>query len=179
MTALEKHRPAVATVLDWEHHGQLDEVLSWAEEAARHVTRAVLVVPKVPGLVGLLPRTVGGKEVFLAYSVPTSYGGSPLGLWELAGWPVHLLGGSPQKQMDIYRHIRGICRVESVDGNMAHQQAHRGRYWRRKPGPKGHWEQLQETGDTRTRGANLEAFRLSLANIQEAWVSLAAREGSG
>lgn len=169
MRALALHRPALATVLDWEREEQLPEVLGWAEEAAQHAREAVLVVPKVPGGVGLLPRSVGGKRVVLAYSVPTSYGGSPLGLWEYAGWPVHLLGGSPQKQLEVWFYLRGICDVASADGNMAHQQAHRCRWWSRAKGAKGHWRQLSEAGDDRTEGANLAAFRLSLVEIKAAW----------
>ncbi len=170
MRALATHRPAVATVLDWERPEQLPEVMSWAEEAAQHVRESVLLVAKVPGAVGLLPRTVGGKRLVLAYSVPTSYGASPLGLWELAGWPVHLLGGSPQRQLTLWSYLKGICDVVSADGNMAHQQAHRCRFWSPVATRKGRWVQLSETGDDRTEGANLEAFRRSLVAIRAAWM---------
>lgn len=167
MRALEKHRPALATVLDWEREEQLPEVLEWAEEAAAHVTEAVLLIPKVVGGVPSLPRLVGGKPVWLAYSVPTSHGGSPLPLWELSGWPVHLLGGSPQEQM----RIAGMAclDVRSVDGNMAAMQARKGRTWRRQTGPKGHWWQLKELGDERADGVPAECFRRSLAEIKSAW----------
>lgn len=164
MAALAEHRPAVATVLDWEEEGQLREVLSWAEEAATYVAR-VVVIPKVCGLLGDVPDRVGGAEVVLGYSVPTSYGGSPVPLWEFGRRPVHLLGGSPHKQL----YLAGYLNVVSADGNMAHQQAHRCRYWRRSSGPKGRWEQLAKTGDRRSDGANLAAFSLSLTNILAAW----------
>ncbi len=171
MTALAKHRPAVATVLDWEAPEQLNEVLSWAEEAAEHVTESVVLIPKVSGQVGLLPRSIGGKRVVLGYSVPTSYGASPLLLWELAGWPVHLLGGQPHKQMDVYRYLRGIADVVSADGNAACQQCHRGRFWLREKSPqvRSHWWQLREAGDERCEDVNLECLRRSLANIRQAW----------
>jgi hypothetical protein len=165
MLALARHRPAVATVLDWEEEEQLLEVLSWAEEAAGHVREAVVLIPKVPGGVPCLPRIIRGKRVVLGYSVPTSYGGSPLGLWEFRGWPVHLLGGSPQRQLE----IAGYLDVVSADGSMAQQQACRCRCWRRRPGPKGHWEQLSAAGDGRTENAHREAFRRSLDAIREAW----------
>lgn len=164
MRALGTHRPEVATVLDWEQEEQLSEVLSWAEEAARYVAR-VVVIPKVPGLLGLVPERVGGAKVVLGYSVPTSYGASPVPLWEFGRRPVHLLGGSPQRQLDLARYLN----VVSADGSMAQQQACRGRYWRHRPGPKGHWEQLRETGDNRTEGVHLECFRRSLEAIREAW----------
>lgn len=38
MIALAQHRPALATVLDWEREDQLPEVLDWAEEASQYVT---------------------------------------------------------------------------------------------------------------------------------------------
>lgn len=172
MRALAEHRPTVATVLDWEREEQLPEVLSWAEEAAQEVEESVLIVPKVPGGVPLLPRKVGGKRVVLAYSVPTSYGASPLGLWEFAGWPVHLLGGSPQRQMELWGYLSACAGVVSADGNMAHQQAHRCRFWSAVKTEKGRWAQLSTTGDARRVGANLEAFRLSLRNVRDAWGAL-------
>ena len=159
----------MATVLDWERDEQLPEVLSWAEEASQHVRESVLIVVKVVGGVERLPRVVNGRRVVLAYSVPTSYGGSPLAIWEFAGWPVHLLGGSPQKQLRLYGYFSVQSDVVSADGNMAHQQAHRCRFWSRRKTAKGHWVQLAEAGDDRAEGANLAAFRRSLANIRVAW----------
>lgn len=172
MAALKAHRPAVASVLDWEREGQLGEVLAWAEEAAACVTEAVVVIPKVVGGIPDVPPAVGGRRVILGYSVPTSYGGSPVPLWEHAGRPVHLLGGSPQEQMRLWYAFGGVgCEVVSADGNMAAQQARKGRYWSRTPGPKGHWRQLSECGDDRRDGVPLECFRRSLAAIREAWAS--------
>lgn len=164
MAALARHRPAVATVLDWEAEGQEAEVLAWAQEAARHAGRLV-VVPKVPGTLGRIPASVGGADVVLGYSVPTSYGSSPVPLWEFGRRPVHLLGGSPHRQMELARYLN----VVSADGNMAHQQAHRCRYWSPVRTRKGRWAQLAGAGDLRDRGANLEAFRRSLAAVREAW----------
>lgn len=172
MKALAYHRPCMATVIDWEQEEQLPDVLSWAEEAAQHVGESVLIVPKVPGCIGQLPRAIGDKRIVLAYSVPTSYGGSPLHLLELADWPVHLLGGSPHRQMELYRYLRCCSEVVSVDGNMTGQQARRGRFWRSKKGTKGHWVQLSESGDYRERGVDLECFRLSLEGIKNAWRSI-------
>ena len=169
MRALERHRPAMATVLDLERPDQLSEVLSWAEEAAAHVTRAVVVIPKVPGIVADLPREVGGKPVVLGYSVPTRYGGTPCPIWEFRDWPVHLLGGSPQAQLRLAGYLP---RLVSADGNMAHQQAHRCRFWApRHRDYDDRWVPLSKAGDNRREGANLECFRRSLAAIREAWLS--------
>ena len=165
MRALELHRPAMATVIDWEYPEQLPEVLGWAEEAAEMVGESVVIVPKVPGEVYRVPGSVGGKPAILGFSVPTSYGGSCCWLGEFGRRPVHLLGGSPQAQMRLACYLN----VVSADGNMAGQQARRGRFWRRRKGSRGHWVQLSEVGDMRTREADLEAFRRSLEEIREAW----------
>lgn len=168
MNCLAKYRPAIATVLDWEEEQQLSEVLCWAEEAADYVTEAVLVVLKVPGGVSRLPRRIGGKEVWLAYSVPTSYGGSPVPLWEFSGWPVHLLGGSPQSQRDCWRYLAGIADVRSIDGNMAKKMAtSRCCYWTRNTSRRwGHWQPITREVDC---NAPDECVRRSVANIAEAW----------
>jgi hypothetical protein len=165
MAALADHRPAVATVLDLERLDQLGEVLSWAEEAAQFVGR-VVIVPKASGVIDDVPRRVGAADVVLGYSVPTSYGGTDVPLWEFAGRPVHLLGGSPQAQLC----LAGYLDVVSLDGGMAAQQACRCRLWAPRYRPLGRWVQLRDTGDGRKEGAPLECFRLSLAAIRAAWV---------
>lgn len=166
IAALAEHRPAVATVLDWEHPEQWPEVVAWAEEAAAHVER-VIVIPKVPGLVGRVPTEIGGRPVVLGFSVPTSYGGTPCGVWEFERRPVHLLGGSPHAQMELARYLN----VVSADGNMAAQQARKGRTWVRRRGPKGHWHQLSDLGDNRSAGVPAECFRRSLDAIRVAWAN--------
>jgi len=172
MAALAQHRPHMATVLDWERGGQLDEVLSWAEEAAQYCER-VLIIPKVHSGIDRLPRQLGGKEIVLAFSIPTKYGGTEVPIWEFSGWPIHLLGGSPQAQMHYARHLNAIADVVSADGNMANKMAHFCRFWRAKPGRKGHWVQLAEVGDANFgKDSNREAFRRSCENIMAAWRNL-------
>lgn len=167
--ALSEHRPVMATVLDLERETQLPEVLSWAEEAACYCER-ILIIPKYSGAIDSLPRQIGRASVVLAFSIPTRYGGTEVPIWEFAGWPVHLLGGSPQAQMHYAAHLNAIADVVSVDGNMHCLQAQSCRFWSKEKGPKGHWIQLSEMGDTdRSPGANLRAFRRSCQNIIEAW----------
>lgn len=169
MAALAEHRPQMATVLDLEHPEQHAEVLSWAEEAAQYAAQ-VLIIPKYFGAIDSLPRQINGKDVVLAFSVPTRFGGTQVPLWEFAGWPVHLLGGSPQAQMKYAAHLNAIADVVSADGNMANKMAHYCRFWRAKPGPKGHWMQLAEVGEGDWgAGSNTEAFRRSCENIINAW----------
>jgi hypothetical protein len=116
MRSLAVHRPVMATVLDWERSEQLGEVLDWGEEASRFVDQ-IVIIPKVINEVWRLPRYIGGKRVVLAYSVPTAYGGTQVPSWDFAGWPVHILGGTPHKQMEVYRYLRHTCEIVSVDGN--------------------------------------------------------------
>lgn len=170
MALLSRYRPRLATVLDWEWEEQLPEVLSWAEEAAQYTSEAVLVVPKIPGTVRAIPGRIAGVEVRLAYSVPTSHGGSPLFLSEFFGRTVHLLGGSPQKQYELWTYLRANCEVRSLDGNMAKKMAtSRCCYWQREKGPKGHWLALDGfTGDGHT-----ECVRRSCLAVMQAWKSWA------
>lgn len=167
MAALAQHRPAMATVLDLERPEQHDEVLGWAEDAAVYV-RQVLVIPKYSGAIDALPRSIGGADVILAYSVPTAYSGTEVPIWEFSGWPVHLLGGSPHAQMCLTRYLD----VVSADGNMANKMAHRGRFWSAEKGPKGHWRNLHEIGIDLPIDNNQEAFRRSCSNIMAAWRTL-------
>jgi hypothetical protein len=199
MAALARHRPVAATVLDLERPEQLGEVLSWAEEAAQLVREAVVVIPKFRGAIAQLPRQIGGKRMVLGLSVPTGFGGIPhdLDLTEFAGWRVHLLGGSPHLQIAYWCALSGtpppewlsrnarrlaqryapfgaLAEVVSADGNMAQDQAGSCRFWSPWRGPKGHWWQLAQAGDTdRARGARARALERSCATIVATWQALA------
>lgn len=161
---LAKHRPHMASVLDWEYEPQLPEVLEWAEEAAQYV-EVVMLIPKVFGGINKLPRAIGGKMVRLGYSVPTSHGGTELPIWEFAGWPVHLLGGSPQAQMRLC-HYLNVC---SADGNMAMKMATtRCQYWVNGNG-RGGKDRYWPTLGAKMVDAPYVAFSRSCANIMAAW----------
>lgn len=168
MMALAEHRPEMATVLDWEQWEQRDEVLDWAEEAAQYV-RQVLIVPKVPGGIATLPRRISATDIVLAYSVPTRYAGTSVPAWEFAGWPVHLLGGSPHRQLELARYFDTV----SLDGNMMNKIATRWcGFW--VPGTawgasNRFWPKLNEVGETWGHDAPYEAFRRSCENIVAAW----------
>lgn len=177
MAALAQHQPRMATVLDWERSEQLPEVIEWAEEAAQYV-EVVIVIPKVLGGIRRLPRRIGGADVRLGYSVPTAYGGTELPTWEFAGWPVHLLGGSPHRQIDTAHYLRAC----SADGNYAGKMAQRyNQFWaagNASYAKDRHWPRLIEAdgrpwGDgSNTADAPYEAFRRSCANIMAAWRQL-------
>jgi len=171
MDALEKHRPFMATVLDFERIDQLSEVLSWAEEAARFV-EVVMIIPKCFGCIVKLPHIIGNKPIRLAYSVPTRYGGTSVPVWEFWNRPVHLLGGSPQKQM----RLRPYFDVRSVDGNMMQKAAVTWcGFW--QPGTARYasnrwWPTLKESGSHVVTDAPYEAFSRSCESIMQAWLTL-------
>jgi hypothetical protein len=159
MAALAEHRPALATVLDLEYDDQLTEVLGWAEEAAQHVSEAVIIVPKAHGIIARLPRRIGGREVRLGYSLPTDYGATQVMIQEFSGWPVHALGGSPRAQLMLARYVD----VHSADGNYCHHLARFGEIWTvtgRDYSLKG------------IPGSLYPAFLQSHKNIRAAWASL-------
>ena len=160
VAAVAQHQPRMATVLDWERDEQLPEVLGWAEDVAPFVER-VIIIPKVIGGIPRLPRRIGGREVVLGYSVPTRYGGTSVPPWEFAGWPVHLLGGSPHRQITMAHYLN----VVSADGNYINRKATQFCEWwngRR-------WIPLRPKQDD----APYEAFRRSCINVLAAWLAVA------
>jgi hypothetical protein len=178
MAALSVHRPDMATVLVWEREEQLAEVLSWAEEAAALVGRFVVLIPKVIGGAARLPRRIGGRDVLLGYSAASTYGGTPVPIWEFAGWPVHILGGSPQRQMTLWRYLVGMAEVVSVDGNVLRKMANRcmffapaGRY---RQASNRYFPQLREIGEAWGADACYECFRRSCLSVRAAWDALCA-----
>jgi len=172
ISALAKHRPFMASVLDFERMEQLPEVLAWAEDAAQYI-EVVIIIPKVFGGISKLPSVIGGKPIRLGYSVPTKHGGTSVGYSEFVGWPVHLLGGSPQKQMRLTRYLN----VVSIDGNMHMKMAIRYNAFfdPEKITVRGYWPTLkdydgQKWGDgSKKSGAPYEAFRRSCVNIMSFW----------
>ncbi len=167
MNSLSIHRPEMATVLDWEHDDQFHEVISWAEEAAAHANQ-VVIIPKIPGTIPRIPHKIGGARVVIGYSVPTRYGSTSIPLWELSGRPVHLLGGSPQKQIEIWRYLSVNSNVVSADGNMSLKMANtRCCYWvRHSLSPWGHWQPISREVET---DAPIECLKRSLVNIFDTW----------
>ena len=174
---VSEFRPHCATVIDWERHVPLSTVLQWAEEIAPFVN-AVIIIPKIIGSVPLVPDQVGGKPVRLGYSVPTTHGGSGLALHEFGRRPVHLLGGSPQKQFWLYH----VLNVVSADGNYMQKMALRNQFFspKRIKGAKNpHFPQLKEVGDGHLNtNTHLEAFARSAENVMSTWRVLLSKSYS-
>lgn len=180
MAALNQHQPALATVLDLERADQFGEVLSWAREAAQYVSEAVIIIPKVRGIVKQLPREICGKQVRLGYSVPTRFAGTSVSLTEFIDWPVHLLGGSPTAQLKLAGIGERANRlfdapaldVWSADGNYAQAMALRHGNWYAPTRPawstNGEWPRMDDLYSIH-EDMLYHAFRLSCINIQAAW----------
>ena len=161
MAALAQHKPSMASVLDLERYAQLEEVFELAEEAAQFVD-TVMIIPKVSGIIEILPREIAGAKVRLGYSIPTRHGGTMVNPSEFGGWPVHLLGGSPHKQM---AYSKRFDNVASVDGNYSQLMASRyNEFWQ-----GGKWHELNDHGEHFENDAIYEAFERSCKNIIAAW----------
>ena len=157
---MAKHKPKMATVLDWEKFTQLPEILEWAEEAAQYV-EVVVIIPKVQGGINLIPHVIGGKKVRLGYSVPSSYGGTPLSYSDFVGHEVHLLGGSPEKQLRLTKYLN----VKSVDCNYHLSIATKfNKFW-----SGGKWVKIQSVSGFVSVDAPYHAFELSCKNMVTAW----------
>ena len=106
LAAVQHHKPLIATARDIEHPDQLPSILEQAEELTQYAGR-VLLIPKCKVSLPL--------AYWLAYSVPTRYGGTSVE----CGWfnqrPTHLLGGSPDAQAHYAKHLNAV----SLDGNYA------------------------------------------------------------
>ena len=182
VAAVAEHRPVMATVLDWERDEQLPEVLAWAEEVAPHV-ELVQIVPKVIGGIGRLPRRVGGVPIVLGYSAASSYGGTPVPVWEFAGWPVHILGGLPHRQIRVWRQIKSVAEVVSVDGNVIRKMAKRCLFWApgTATGSKNRFfPSLKDVGLGHLgRDAMYEAFERSCVNVTREWRRICFEASAG
>ena len=156
-------QPHYATVPDLSEEQVSEQDITRAIQQAERLANycaVVLIVPKLPGQIALLP-----DHLAIGYSVPTSYGGAQYPIWELAGRRVHLLGGNPHKQLDIYRYVQAIGTVLSVDGNMAMKLATRyAMYW-----DSGKWFKHPHVQQKAT-DLYLECMRWSLCNIRTAWL---------
>lgn len=190
--AVEKYKPRLATVLDWERWSQLGTVIHWAYVIAPYIQEAIIIIPKVKtsrsGWQDYIPRSIRGVKVRLGYSVSTGFAETTVPLTNFMGWDVHLLGGSPIKQGQLAGlHLSDNFLVDapklnivSVDGNYHLLMATKynqffipdgsARYAKNR-----YWPSLKETdgkrwGDGSSKAdAPYEAFRRSCENIMAMW----------
>lgn len=162
---VKKCTPKLATVLDLEYRKQFQEVLNWANDISNFV-ETIIIIPKVTGVINKLPREINGKPIRLGFSVPTKFGATKLKPKFFNGWEVHLLGGSPEKQLKYAQEMN----VVSIDCNYHSMKANKfGEYWTGKIGYGRWWKKLE--GDYAPRERSLKAFELSCVNISNAWLN--------
>jgi hypothetical protein len=156
-----RYRPWMAIAGDAENIEQLDRVLDIADVLSTIATE-VVVVPKQPGLVTRIP-----EEYVVGLSVPTRFGGTGAPYWEYEGRRLHLLGGAPQRQMELYRYFGAA--ILSADGNAHQRAAQRGVIWQ-----AGGWVSREAAVALEPPGPDLpyRCFARSCANIMEAWRTL-------
>jgi hypothetical protein len=136
MRAVKATRPHLTVARDVEHYSDLKSVLRQAEQLARYADR-VIVVPKDKRLIPQL-RSIA-SDFILGFSVPTRYGHTPIPIHYFDAWPVHLLGGRPDKQ----RLLAQVMNVVSVDCNRFTLDAAYGDYFDGetfRPHPAGGYE---------------------------------------
>lgn len=156
-------RPHLAVAPDVLTLEQLPAALDYAQRLAEHTERVVLV-PKVTGVMEQLPRW---PWLVVGYSVPTPYGGADgILLHDLAGWPVHLLGGTPHAQLTLARYL---TTVYSADGNSHMKAAAFQKFWKAGRWVNGHYD--DPTFDP-GHDAPYRAFAASCRNIAAAWATL-------
>jgi hypothetical protein len=162
---VKRHHPRYATVPDLSDsrvcHKDIDRAIRQAQQLVNYC-EIPLIVPKLSGQTALLPR-----DQAIGYSVPSGYGGAQFPIWELAGRRVHLLGGSPKKQIQAYLHLSAIAEVMSIDSNYAQGQAVKyAMYW------KNHRWHYHPKKDAGCRDLYLECWRWSCIHLRATWEHL-------
>ena len=162
MLGLAKHKPHMATVLDLEFKQQFNEVIEWAEEASQYVD-VIQIIPKVNSIIKKIPQHINGKQIILGYSIPTKFGKTDVPVKEFKNWEIHLLGGTPHKQFEVWKEMKKICFIKSIDGNYYRLKATKFcEYWK----SPGKWV---ADGYQNKVNAHYECFKKSCLNIYEFW----------
>lgn len=171
-----KYRPKYATVRDLMTRGQCEEagieyyppdkILEWAEELAQYAEN-VIVIPKFD-LLDEIP-----EQYVLGYSVPSSYGGTPIPAARFKGRRVHLLGGSWSSQLS-YLALLGDD-VVSVDHNMHIKLADYGQFMLED----GSTRSIEELDIGRLTNPRMVAVALSAGHIAQSVKNLYEEEQDG
>ena len=155
-----KQQPRFAVLPDILTHAHIETCFEVGERVAENVG-TLIVVPKVSGIVSRIPLYIRNTPVVLG--VPCSRYGSKTSavcLWELANWQfgVHLLGGSPIKQL----RLRDYLPVTSLDCRQHMNVAVWGDYFK-----DGRYQ--RDATYTPKHDRIVELFKESCRNIMEAW----------
>ncbi len=109
---VKDHNPLLAAVPDVLSPKDVPRALAQADELIPYCMNC-LIIPKASGVIRLIP-----SDYIIGVSVPSSYAGYLPWRSELMGRRVHLLGGTPHKQLSlIATYRRWQIPVFSADGN--------------------------------------------------------------
>jgi hypothetical protein len=153
---------AQAAGVEWY---SFDDTMAMAADVAAAGVDNVVVIPKYAAAVDRIPATIGDARVVLGYSVPTSYGGTPVPSRAFVGRPVHLLGGSWAKQR-AYLNVLGDD-VVSLDNNYLLRIAEFGQCYLPDGSVRTVWD-VADFISAASQTAYLPAIALSLASIVQA-----------
>jgi hypothetical protein len=118
------YEPIQAMVADYENENQHVVMLNQCYEIARLGVRPIVCI-KFP-----LAEEDVPDGALIAISVPTSYAGWLPDLKELRGREIHLLGGSPDAQIELITKLNGVgATVVSTDLNYHARKAQMGQYY--------------------------------------------------
>lgn len=177
VAVVAQHRPKYATVRDLMTETQckeagipfysFDEVMRFAEEMEQY-TEHVIVIPKYDCIADIPQKYV------LGYSVPTSYGGTPLETAHFKGRKVHLLGGEPRLQHEYWQLLKD--EIVSIDNNYIHLLSQKGQILNHE----NKWVRLQEVDITfdKVDRPFYMAFAYNLIKIRQMFVSGQIVDGS-
>jgi hypothetical protein len=118
LSVVAQYKPKYATCLDLLTEAQcaalnlpyidFDTIMGYAEQLSNYAENVILI-PKYD-CIDDIP-----EKYMLGYSIPSTYGGTPLPFQRFIGKRVHLLGGSPRKQWEFYTMAPET--IVSVDTN--------------------------------------------------------------
>lgn len=138
MELIDQYRPTLALAPDYEYPWQFTALTRQIEDLRARVSR-VLVCPKFNGAIQHVPLWC---RIALSVPAPSYAGFLPEDLSVLAGRKIHLLGGKPEKQMDLITKLAAVgAIVESADGSFLAMKAANGQYFE-----NGKWRDVRGKG---------------------------------
>lgn len=159
LDVIRKYKPQMAMVPDYEKPNK-EKLFRMIEEVRDTGVHDVLCCPKFHGAIDDIPL-----DCIVAISVPSSYAGFLPEPREINNRVVHLLGGTPQDQIDMYRlYTSHGAKVLSLDCNAHMKASMTGTFF--------------DTGRWKNYGTvpRIEAFNLSAINIKKTWEKVIRNE---
>ena len=132
LRTVKKYRPKYCTVRDVMTPTQCKEagikyyspsqILEWGYQLKEYAQNVMIIPKDERYLKGIHPA-----DFMIGYSVPSSYGGTPIPIKEFGDWRIHLLGGSVNKQIALWSEMPE--NVVSLDNNSLHLASTKGQFW--------------------------------------------------